>query len=202
MKLLLVLVLFFSLSNTSFSQNKEVVFNDLLKKYGDINTIEILSKSYGKNVSLKAKKGNKFIMDIDELQSISNGKKVWSYNKKRKFVIVSNYDDCSQESVFNLSLDNFFFNVVQNLFPISLSSVTSTNSGKQNLLKLQNKDKLHDIREVNLWLNDKMTKIEEIEVITNDFSQKFQISKLEINQNFPDTIFEFQIPTDVEVIEN
>jgi outer membrane lipoprotein-sorting protein len=101
----------------------------------------------------------------------------------------------------SITLDNFFFNVVPTLYPVSLSSVLSSREGKRYMLKLQSNDRSADIQQVSLYLDSKFSKIEEIEIIASNMKHNFIVNKIEINKNISDSIFNFKIPKDVEEID-
>lgn len=199
-----LLVLLIASNFNLSAQDKFQIYKNLISQYGNIESVTVDAKSEGSWVltTIKAKRGNKFNITMGDLHIVSDGKTVWNYNSSRKVVVVSNYDDVCDEGGFtSISLDNFFFNVLQKLQPISLSSVLNTKNGKQNLLKLQNEDPAQDIQQVNLYLDSSFKTIQDIEIITSSVTQKFQVSKLSINKKISDGIFTFKSPKDVEVVD-
>jgi outer membrane lipoprotein-sorting protein len=181
--------------------DKESVYNDMIKKYGKINTIlaicDNVAEGY-RNVNFKAKRGNKYRIKTDIIEIIADGNTIWTYSPKRKSVLISNFDKVDE----SISLDNIFFNILPNLQPTALKSVLSNNKNKQYRLELNNSSK-NEIREVYLYLNYKLTKIEGIEVISNDNNAKLKwdIKKLEINKSISDSTFTFKVPKGVEEID-
>ena len=187
--------------NNLFAQtDKNEVYRKLVQQYGKINTITVTFDSEDgqiKNGILKAKTGNKYNISFGSNKIISNGQTIWNYNPKRKNVIITDFIP----EIGGITLDYFFFNILGNLQPISLKTETSTSRGRQQMLELQSKDRTSEIRKVNLFMDEKFTKITGIEITTNNFSQKWIIRSLEINKNIPDSNFNFKTPEGVEEID-
>ncbi|MCL2039663.1 MAG: hypothetical protein FWG85_04450 [Bacteroidetes bacterium] len=184
--------------------SKEKVFNDLIKKHGIITTINAICSNNEADlidVNIKAKQGNKYSIKTKHIEMFCDGIVIWNYNSIRKSVIISNFDAENSQNIF--SLDNLFFNVLPNLEPIKLQTVVSNKKNKQYRLDLYNKNRSAEIKEVYLYLDQKLTKIEGIEVITNNIkiAPKWDIKKLEINKSIPDSTFRFKVPNDVDVID-
>ncbi len=206
-KILIITTFFLQFSlNFIFASNisKEKVFNDFIKKYGTINTINAICsnvESAFQDVNIKAKQGNKYRIKTNHIEIVCDGNVVWNYNPKRKSVIISNFDAENNQNIF--SLDNIFFNVLPNLEPAKLQNIVSNKKSKQYRLDLHNKNRNAEIKEVYLYLDHKLTKIEGIEVITNNIKivPKWDIKKLEINKSIPDSTFIFKTPQGVEEID-
>jgi outer membrane lipoprotein-sorting protein len=200
---LLFLTFLFSFS-TKAQPDKAKVFNDLVKKFGKINSIESSFQdetNFSGKCNLKAKKGNKYSINIAGNKIICDGKTIWNYNPKNKNVVISDFSP----EIGGITLDYFFFNVLENLEPITLKSQISTknnNSGQEKyILELQNKDKMSEIKQVNLFINANLKKIDAIEIITSSGNQKWKILNLEINKKFLDADFSFKVPENVEIID-
>jgi len=202
MKKILIIIFAFCLLlfELSAQTDKNEVYKKLVSQYGKINTITVAFDSDNgqiRNGILKAKKGNKYNITIGQNKIISDGKTVWNYNPIRKNVVITDFIP----EMSGLTLDYFFFNILGNLQPIALKTELSTARKKQQILELQAKDKNIDIRKVNLFMDENFSKITEIEIITNSFSQKWRIKNLEINKNIPDSNFIFKTPEGVEEID-
>ena len=199
----IILVFFFFIISFSLSANpdKDKIYTDLIKKYGTINTIEVICNQPNDNntLQIKAKRGNKYHIKANNMEIITDGKTLWSYSPRRKTVLISYFF----EDDSNISIDNIFFNVIPNMRARAVKSVLSSAKTKQYRLELFNKNKTEEIKEIYLYLDEKLTKIEGIEVISNNknFNTKWDIKKLEINKNMPDNIFTFTTPKDVEEID-
>ena len=180
--------------------DKNEVYRKLVQQYGKINTITVAFDSDDgqiRNGLLKAKKGNKYNITIGNQKIISDGKTIWNYNPRRKSVVISEFIP----EMGGITLDYFFFNILGNLQPIALKTELSTANQKRQVLELQAKDRNIDIRRVNLFMDDRFSKITGIEITTNSFTQKWQINSLEVNKNIPDSNFIFKIPEGVEEID-
>ena len=184
--------------------DKNKIYNDLINKYGKITSIESSFQdetNFSGKCKLKAKIGNKYSINIAENKIVCDGKTIWNYNQKRKNVVVSDFTT----EIGGITLDYFFFNVLENLEPISLKTqipAENKNSGQKSyILELQNKDKLSDIRQVNLFISSDLKKIDAIEIVTSSGSQKWKIINLLINKKISDSDFNFKVPENVEVID-
>ena len=202
-----ILIILFLFSIISFqlllaaNPDKSKVYNDMIKKYGKINTISVVcedSDNLG-NMVINAKQGNKYRIKMNNMEIVTNGKSIWSYSSQRKLVVISSF----VEDDAGISLDNIFFNVIPDLQPISLQSVVSNKKTKQYRLELHNNKKNSEIKIIYLYIDDKITKIEGIEIIGNNNKHKvkWDIKKLEINKSMPDSIFIFNTPEGVEEID-
>jgi outer membrane lipoprotein-sorting protein len=203
-KVILNIFLFYigSLILISAGVDKDKVYNDVIKKYGKINTIFVICSSGDNdfsNFEIKAKQGNKYRIKMNNMEIISNGKNIWSYSPKKKSVLISDF----VEKDSDISLDNIFFNIIPNLQPISLKSVVSNKKSKQYRLDLYNTNKNEKIKEIYLYIDNKLVNIRGIEVISDDkkLNMKLDIKKLEINQSIPDSIFTFKVPEGIEEID-
>ena len=184
----------------SAQKDKNAVYKELVSKYGKINTVIVSFDSEDgqmQNGVLKAKQGNKYNVTVGNHKIISDGKTVWNYNPARKFVVVSDF----MPDMDAITLDYFFFNVLENLQPIALKTELSTSRKKNQVLELQAKDRNTEIRRVNLFMDDKFSKINAIEITTSTGTQKWLIKNLEINKNIPDANFSFKTPAGVEEID-
>ena len=202
-KILLTFLLFciVPLSSNFADVDKNKIYNDMIKKYGKINSIFAVCNSVNDKfnfIEIKAKQGNKYKIKTSDMEIISNGKTIWSYSPKKKSVLISDFS----EEDSDVSIDNIFFNVLPNLQPMSLKSVVSNTKSKQYRLELYNSNKNENIKEIYLYIDEKIKKIEGIEVITNNkTNMKWDIKKLEINYSIPDSVFTFKVPKGVEEID-
>jgi outer membrane lipoprotein-sorting protein len=193
-------------TNFLFASNisKEKVFNDFIKKDGNIKTINAVCSNpeAGFNdINIIAKRGNKYRIKTNHIEIYCDGNAIWNYNPAKKSVLISNFDAENTQNIF--SIDNLFFNVFPNLEPTKLQSVLSNKKNKQYRLDLYNKNRNTEIKEVYLYLDANLTKIEGIEIITNNIkiAPKWNIKKLEINKSIADDAFIFKVPQGVEEID-
>lgn len=177
--------------------DKNTVYKNLITKYGKINTIAVVLEESGNNLVLKAKRGNKYNISMSGINVISDGKTIWTYNPMIKNVVISNF----VADMSGLTLDYFFFNVIEKLQPVALKTEVSTSKKKRLILELQAKDKNMEIQKVNLFINEKISNITAIEVTTKSNVQKWTIKNLDINKTMPDTLFLFKTPKGVEEID-
>ncbi|MPN27267.1 Outer-membrane lipoprotein carrier protein [bioreactor metagenome] len=191
----IVLLNYSLLSQVQYDKN--TVYKNLITKYGKINTIAVVLEESGNNLVLKAKRGNKYNISMSGINVISDGKTIWTYNPMIKNVVISNF----VADMSGLTLDYFFFNVIEKLQPVALKTEVSTSKKKRLILELQAKDKNMEIQKVNLFINEKISNITAIEVTTKSNVQKWTIKNLDINKTMPDTLFLFKTPKGVEEID-
>lgn len=186
------------LVNVCFAQlNKDKLYQQVIGKYGKITSLFVVFDDEGgtlKNCKVKAKTGNKYIMNINSKQIISNGKTIWTYTPAKKMVVIQDYED--NEEFF--SIDNMLLNTMENMQPTEVKSVLSAKDGKSNVLELQSKD-----TKSKMWIYCDIVKnkVTAIEIELSGERKKFYIKKLEINPKYKDSDFTFSIPKGVKVMD-
>jgi outer membrane lipoprotein-sorting protein len=183
-----------------FAQDKDEIYNKLISKYGKINSVFVVFDSddgQTKNCVLNAKRGNKYSIIMNSNKIVSDGKTIWNYHFARRSVVISEFIP----EIAGITMDYFFFNVINNLQPIAVKSVTSAAKGKNYYLELKNKDNTQEIQNVNIFLDSTFSKIIGIELFANGNYQKWKINKIEINKSIPESTFKFKTPKGVEEID-
>lgn len=196
-------LLFFCIIHVFSQINKEDVYEQLIKKYGNINDISLKFKSPDLNLSgyLNAKSGNKYRIVFPDRQLISNGKTIWNFVPKDSKVIISSLDDLNKE---HASIENIFFGFINNYSPTDIIKEQSSKTGSGYILTLQQKamaSSLAKIKSLKLWIDTKAFTIKQIQIETDIDTQKWEIEKLIVNSNIKDSQFDFDVPKDVEVID-
>jgi len=195
------IILLFSYTLLS-QQDKNIVFKKLQKKYGGANSISIVfsnNESFVNLSSIKAKKTNKFYINIEGRKIICDGKTLWNYNSSKKNVIISNFSD----ELIGFSLDYFFFNIFDNLVPETLKSVLSSSTKKSYILTLvpSKLNETPDITSVELYLNNSFDTIVAIKINSSVENQKWFVKNIKINPKISDKEFVFKIPDKTDIID-
>ncbi len=201
MKKIFIIISLFLITNSLFSQqDKNKIFTNLKKKYGNAKSIILTfgsSEKEANNYILRAKIGNKFHIAMDNRKIICDGKTVWNYNIVAKNVIISEFAN----ELSGLTLDYFFFNIFDKLKPVELKTELSSSSKKNYILDLNCTDNSIEIKKVSLFLDSAYSKIIAIKIKTNDIEQKWYVKDLQINKQLKDDEFIFKIPNGVETID-
>ncbi|MDR0927048.1 MAG: outer membrane lipoprotein carrier protein LolA [Ignavibacteria bacterium] len=176
-------------------QTKESVYKQLVTKHSPITSISATFDAADGSINncyLQAKVGNKYVINLDNRVIVSDGKTIWNYAPARKNVVISEYIP----EIAGITLDKFFFEVIGNLTPVSL-----TKNANSYILSLINTDKTQEIKSVNLILNSKCNTINGVEITTAGNTQKWLLKNYKINKPIADKVFTFKTPDNTEVID-
>lgn len=185
----LLLILF---TNILFSQNdKNEVYNNLISKYKNLKTISInyISED-GSSANLKAKKGDKYIINLNNRIITSDGKTIWNYNKKENNVIISN-KNINMKNQF--SIDDLFFDIINNSKVLSLNNVNKSNSNISKLIEIEPTNKSYKIDKIEIGLSSN-NDIKNIKFKLDGKPIIFTISDIKINLEISDKAFKFDNP--------
>lgn len=192
-------------SSLLWAQNsKDEIFNRLSKKYSNISTVQIsfISKDNPHMAgSVKAKRGNKYILKSEGHEFICNGKTIWNYDYQNNKVIKSEFEAQNSEA----SLENIFFSFIKDYYPDNLYTENSSKAGSSYsvlVLKPKNeKKKISGIKELKLNLNIKSLNISAIYITQKNKTHGWNITGINTNIKIPDSYFNFKIPKNAKVIE-
>jgi len=201
----LLLILVFTLPQIIIAQNnKDEVFKQLKDKFDNLNTLNVkfkykVSEFSNNNIegTIRAKKGNKYYLNLGERVLVCNGKDIWNYSIEEKTVMLSKFN----KNVKELSVEDVFFNLINNSKPISFNKSTKNNKVSTLLLSINDsyKDK-YKINEIKLNLDDKKNLVS-LELIDGKSSKFWEILDFDYNPDLKDTEFTFNAPKDVELID-
>lgn len=182
-----------------FAQNdKSQLYNSLLSKYGDINSISLKFKSLNNHSlegKLDAQKGNKYVLRLGDRVITCNGKTLWNYSETDNNVIVSNFDS----NIHTNSIENFFFSLISQLNPVELKVESSTRGTSFRILTLEPKTS-EQFSQIKLWIDSK-GEIASIAIIKDKIEEKWAIWDVRINPKFEKEHFNFKAPKNVETID-
>lgn len=204
-KILIFIVAALLVVSAAFAQNsKESVFLKFKEKYGSMKSAVIdfsLEENTEMSGKLKAKKGDKYSLETTERIIVCDGETIWNYSKKDNLLLVSGFTKYDEKSV---SIENFFFDAMENYEPISLSAASSSRGERGYLLKIRPKENsavYGEIESIALTLDK--NDFSPLNILTEGKRGKmtWDVKKFVANPKLPDSEFEFEAPKDAQVIE-
>ncbi|MBQ6269104.1 MAG: hypothetical protein IJK61_03155 [Bacteroidetes bacterium] len=181
------------LAKTKYDKN--TIFTKIKKTYSNLDNIQIEFTDNQKSsiyYILTASKGNKYSLVGKDRQIYCDGKTVWNYNIKEKNVLISDFD----EDMTNFTIDYFFFKIIPNLTPTSL-----TTKNKTYILDLKSKTDYDEIKTVKLVITKDLKKINSIEINSNMGWFTWYIKSINTNLKLKSNSYYFTIPKNVEIID-
>ena len=200
---LFIIVLFIVSVQIANSQyDKSSIYDALNKKFGKLQSVSLkFSSSENREMtgSLKALRGNKYVLQIGQRTIVSNGKIITNYDKSENKVVISNYETTNATSI-----DEFFFSFIESYQPSNLIRETKSDKGFNYILEITPVDKSKKIKDIDyakLWLNQNTLEIIRLQLFNTSGFHEWTISNLKLNPKFSDNTFEFKIPKGAEVID-
>ncbi|MCX6148430.1 MAG: outer-membrane lipoprotein carrier protein LolA [Candidatus Kapabacteria bacterium] len=198
MKKIFLIILIFT--NILLSQNdKNEVFNSITNKFKNLKTISIdyISQD-GTQANIKAKKGDKYIINLNNRIIYNDGKTIWNYNIKENNVII-NSKNINLKNQF--TIDDLFFDIINNSKVISLKSIVKTNFTISKIIEIEPNNKSFKIDKIEMSLNSN----NEIKILKLQLDGKpisFVISDIKVNLELNDKLFKFvQTNKETEMID-
>lgn len=204
MKNYISVLILFLISIPLLSQpTKESVYQSLLKKFSKVNAVQLnfsLHGSSGFKGTLKARKGNKYIIKMPSMTVISNGATIWNLNEKDSKVMISNYEKNSKGS---LSIDKFFFSFISDYLPENLTKLKNPSKSKYYEMSFTPKDKNKSgqAAKFKVTLDKSCKTISSVEFDDNGNLRNFDVSNLKINPKLANGIFDYKAPNGIEIID-
>lgn len=167
------------------------------KSYDDISIVfnyKIINEEMGVNESSRGYgsiKGNSYMINVDGLELICDGKTLWTHLIEDEEVMISEVTDDNDTSPIAI-LNSLSNNISTKLLSISPNITIEVVENEQSTF-----EKLHINVDSNLKLKD-------IHIFLGDGNELiYEITELTTNQNLPDSIFIFDetIHPNVEVID-
>ncbi len=198
------LIFFFVLVGTSVNAQSG---NETLKKIQDkFKSLTDFSADFAQTVISPETKGtvklsgkfyykrkNKFIVELKNGSIISNGETVWNYDTKQKRVVISPFN----EDPTSFSLERYIFD-----YPTvcKIKSIPGENN-KDEIIELVPKNNNIDFKSAKIWKSpeDMISKLEVIDL--GDTKYTIQLSALKIDQELPDSKFNFNPPKGIKIID-
>ena len=190
--------------DASAQKSSEEVYNSIKKKYGSATSLQCaFSSDVGSQKSItgtvKAKKGNKYILNFGRRIIVCNGETIWNFTKISNSVVVSNYEDKGQ-----ISIEKVFFTFLNAYTSATVLSEQSSKGDKFITLRLlpESPDKIiSGVRSISLALSPKSFAIQRISITDASSTQIWKISSLKSDVKLSDSTFEFTTPKDAQVVD-
>lgn len=184
--------------------SKESIYSELKEQYKDINSIAFsfssIENPYFKG-SIKATKGDKYVISMPGRDIICNGKTIWNVTPEDNKTVISNFEDTGEES---LSIENLFFHFLDNYKPSRLVRENSSKGVNRYVLTLipgGSDNKFGDYHKIRLWLNINDLEMEKVELNSDHEVNTYLISNIKRNSTISGEEFVFDPPVDMEVID-
>ncbi len=201
-KLNKIILLVFMLSVTmAFSQNdKESVFKALKSEYNGINTIHIIfgmSEMNEKAAELYAMKGGKMHLSLKDNIIISDGETIWNISPGVS-ATVSDYEDSK-----DMTLETIFFGLMDELVPITYTSLKNTSNNEKYSLKLKPKERSdysEQLKYITLYFGNNQV-LKRVTVDTPNGVMNYTIKLIEKDPKIDSNKFKYSPTKDIEVID-
>lgn len=193
-------LLLFALSQ-SFSQTKEELFSQLSSRFTKASSISFDFQSEEMKSfigTIKAKKGNKYIIEASGRIIKCNGKTLWNYSIQDKQVIISDFNESYLEGS---SIETIFFKFLNEYEPIDLKREHSSKSSSLLLIMKKKGSSAKDNNEIHIWLEHKTHNPLKIQMVNNNEKSNWLISNLKTDLTLSDSQFKLSIPKEVEIID-
>lgn len=149
-------------------------------------------KSFGK---FSYKRKNKFVVDLKNQLIISDGQTIWNSDKRFNRVVISNLAD----DPTSFSLERFVFDYPR-LCKSKVVKDDAVAKGDE-YIELTPKDQDMEFKYVKIWLaaDGMISKLEVLDL--GDVRYAFQFTDLKVNQELPDSLFTFEPPKGIKIID-
>lgn len=196
----ITLILLFSTVINSSAMDKDEVFNKLKKDYGSLKSLHLIfsindnTNEFGE---IYAERGGKMQLSLKDNIIVSDGKTIWNINPGNT-VAISNYEESK-----DLTLESIFFDLMNDLVPITYSQVNSTNSKDKYSLKLRPKDNSNyknRLKFLTIYF-DSNSMISRILIDSPSGVSEYSVSQLEKNPKINENRFQYKPTDNIEVID-
>ena len=190
-----------------FAQNNNQVLKNLQNKFKSINTLSadfVQTGTLSPDKKLSSAKGrlyfekeNKYRIEFRNLEFVSDGKTLWSYNNKNNKVVINdvNNNDASSFSLKALVYDYPANSSVESLAPEVL------NGTRCFVTLLKSKGGRQNFKSVKIW-SDEAGIIRKAEITdTSGAVYAFELSNIKVNPSLKANMFSFETPKGSEVID-
>jgi outer membrane lipoprotein carrier protein len=206
------------LANLAWGQNKNKISSDpradkiLQSANAKVKSLQDLTANFQKTLykSINSKEGihysgkiklkkNKFYIELEEQIIICNGKTMWSYLKKEKEVVISDYnpnEGFSPEKIFLFTQQD-----MRSRYETS-ENINGALADKVTMLPLSNK---LDYFKVEIWVDKNKSLPTQLKIYNRSGSVvRYLITDVQFNGNLQDSNFEFNAQSypGVEIIDN
>ncbi len=191
-------------SSASSQQTADALYAAVVKKYGAMTSLRLNFTSINSTQpmmagSVKAKKGNKFVLDLGDRVLVSNGIAVWNYSKGANSVVISNFEDKGQ-----ISIEKVFFTFLKSYKPSAVLSEQTSKGQKLTTLRLMppsSEGTINGVKSIELGLSPKTLEVLRISITDANTTQRWNVSSMKIDVKMPDSTFQFSPPQNAKTID-
>ncbi len=205
--LIFIFLIIFVASGLAVDKQAEKIINDVVKKYDDKKNIKISfsQRYYWKltdNVSMQngtiwLEGKEKFKIQTNGQEIVSNGEVVWTYSKTNNQVLIDNVAHSEDIKLPREILLDF----KEDYQPVYLieEMLAEVNC---HLIRLLPKKKENFIKEIRVWIDKKRLVVKQIEQTDlNNNVNTYTLSDIEFDVDLKSNFFTYQAPDSVEVID-
>jgi outer membrane lipoprotein carrier protein len=145
--------------------------------------------------TLYIKKENKYRIEAGGQIIITDGSTSWSYNPKKKQVIIDNY----KEDANTFSPNKYLFQYPENFYS-DLEGTESLSGTEVYVLKLRPRES-GSVKSAKLWVSKNDWLIKKITVTTDESTSTYTVKSVQLNAGLANSKFTFSPPEGVEVID-
>ena len=143
------------------------------------------------------KKGNKYRIETESQTTVTDGKSVWSYAKVNKQVLIDKY----KEDPKSFSPDKILVNVPDNYTSIVLGK-EKVGGTESTIVKLSPKTGKPNVKWMKFWVDTDNWLMRKVQILDiSDNLTSYSISDTRLNPGIADSVFRFEVPPGVEVID-
>ena len=172
------------------------------KKYSQITSIAVKFRIDNQKeiLSVKAKKGNKFVLEQKSSIVYCDGTTVWNYNTLTNKCMISRRDIHNETT----SIDDVFLGVLQSYVIEKIMTINKSDlgNGYMILMKPRSKeDMIHGIESVQVTVDKKTLQLQSLQFKDNAGNHTIIISSLRVNEKMDNAEFTFTPSKSVTVID-
>jgi len=201
------LALFTTLALARAGDSAEDILDRVHKKYDRMEDAEVRFSQKVKFAlakieqevagTLQFKKGNRYRVEFEGQQVITDGETVWSYSQANNQVLIDRFKlderSLSPERILTAAPEDF---------SATLIGREKTARGEAFVLKLIARDPSALVKSMKLWVYDSDWLIHRVEILDQHGKETtYQVSSFKTNTGIPDSRFVYQVPAGVEVVD-
>lgn len=163
-----------------------------VKKYSNVSSISVKFTLDNQNetLTMKAKKGNKFVLEQKSIMIYCDGTTVWNVNKESNKCMISQRDIHNEST----SIDDIFLGVMNTYIIEKTMTVNESASGTGYYVVMKPKSKdavINGIENLIIILDKKTLQIKTIQFKDNTNSHTITIKSMKLNEKINNSVFSF-----------
>ncbi len=163
-----------------------------VKKYSNVSSISVKFTVDNQNetLTMKAKKGNKFVLEQKSIIIYCDGTTVWNVNKETNKCMISQRDIHNEST----SIDDIFLGVMNTYIIEKTMTVNESASGTGYYVVMKPKSKdavINGIENLIIILDKKTLQIKTIQFKDNTNSHTITIKSMKLNEKINNSVFSF-----------